>query len=109
MVIDESKVRNLRDLFCSAVTTVFGNSSSFLDFLEDYEYSNKYDCYLDCSGENYIINRETGEYVNWYKLTHIGRCICVSYSDIYEGDIETWLLNFLKEFKVKECGNETVN
>lgn len=99
MIINQTICKNLRSLFCDAVTKVFGDSMTFLDFLENDEYSIKYDCYLDYSGENYIINRETGEYVNWYKLGHIGRCIYISNSDKYDGDIDTWILNFLKEFK----------
>lgn len=89
---------DLRDLFCNAVTKVFGASTVFLDFLEDQEYSTKYDCYLDCSGENYIINRETGEYINWYKLVHIGRCINISILSRYE-NISKWIEEFLVEFK----------
>jgi hypothetical protein len=65
----------LRDLFCNAVIKVFGDSMSFIDILENDKYSSKYDCFLNYDGENYIINRDTGEYINWYKLYHIGRSI----------------------------------
>ena len=65
MLFDQTTRKDLRDLFCDAVTKVFGDSEDFLDFLENEKYSCKYDCYLDYSGENYIINRETGEYINW--------------------------------------------
>ena len=97
MIFDQRNYEDLRDLFCNAVIKIFGDSMTFLDFLEDEKYSSKYDCYLDYSGENYIINRETGEYINWYKLDHIGRCINISTSPMY--DISKWIEEFLVEFK----------
>lgn len=106
MIINQTNFteESLRDLFCDAVTKVFGDATTFLDFLEDEEYSDKYDCCLNESGENYIINRETGEYINWYKLTHIGRCINISTSstcNIQEW-IEKWFEEFLTDFKESE-------
>lgn len=95
-------INDMRDIFCSAVNKIFGDSMAFLDFLENEEYSTiKYDCYLDYNGENYIINRETGEYINWYKLDHIGRCLNISTSSEYE-DIPKWIEEFLDEFKKSE-------
>lgn len=91
----------LRDQFCIAVTKIFGDSMAFLDFLEDEKYSTKYDCYLDYSGENYIINRETGEYINWYKLDHIGRCINMSILSL-RTTVPKWIEEFLAEFKESE-------
>lgn len=98
LIFDQSDREDLRDLFCSAVTKVFGNSMMFLDFLETGKYSTKYDCYVDYDEENYIINRETGEYINWYKFTHIGRSITISTSSTSE-DISKWVKKFLIEFK----------
>lgn len=92
---------DLRDQFCNAVTKIFGDSMTFLDFLENDKYSTKYDCYLDYSGENYIINRETGEYINWYKLDHIGRCINISIIRLYTS-VPKWIEEFLNEFKESE-------
>ena len=89
---------DLRELFCNAVTKIFGDSITFLDYIENEEYSVKYDCYLDASGENYIINTETGEYINWYKLYHIGRCINISILHMYN-DVPKWFEEFLIEFK----------
>ena len=103
MIFNQTSHKDLRDLFCSAVTKVFGDSMTFLDFLENDEYSAKYDCYLDYNGENYIINRETGEYINWYKLDHIGRCINISTSFFYI-NIPKWIEDFLVKFK--ESGDE---
>lgn len=73
----------------------------FLDFLEKGKYSTKYDCYVDYDDENYIINRETGEYINWYKLNHIGRNINISTLLPYK-NIPKWIEDFLVEFKESE-------
>lgn len=62
-----------RDKFTEAIEDVFGSVNTFLAFIEADEYGTCYDVFLDSDGENYIINRETGEYVNWYKYTHVGR------------------------------------
>ena len=102
MIFNQTTRKDLRDLFCNAVTKVFGNPMIFLDFLENNKYSStKYDCYLDYNGENYIINRETGEYINWYKLDHIGRCINISILLPYK-NIPEWIEDFLVEFKNSE-------
>ena len=99
MIFNQTTRKDLRDLFCNAVTKVFGDSTTFLDFLENYDYSTiKYDCYLDHNGENYIINRETGEYINWYKLGHIGRCINIS-TLLWYKDVPKWIEDFLVDFK----------
>lgn len=102
MVFDQNNfTKDLRGLFSNTVTKIFGDSMTFLDFIENEKYSTKYDCYLDYSGENYIINRETGEYINWYKLDHIGRCINISTLSTYK-DIPKWFEKFLVEFKKSE-------
>ena len=101
MIFNQITIKNLRDIFTNAVTKVFGDSMTFLDFLENEKYSTKYDCYLDYNGENYIINRETGEYINWYKLDHIGRCINISTLLPYK-KIPKWIEEFLVEFKNSE-------
>jgi len=101
MIFNQINRKDLRDLFCNAVTKVFGDSMTFLDFLENGKYSDKYDCYLDYNEENYIINRETGEYINWYKLNHIGRCINISTFHMYN-NIPKWIEEFLVEFKESE-------
>lgn len=102
MIINQTNFieKDLRALFCDAVTEIFGDAFTFLDFLEDEDYSDKYDCCLNESGENYIINRETGEYINWYKLTHIGRCISISTSSTC--NIPEWIEEFLSDFKESE-------
>ena len=101
MIFNETSKKGLRDLFCDAVTKVFGDSETFLDFLERRKYSIKYDCYLAYYEENYIINRETGEYINWYRFDHIGRNINISTSSPYK-NIPEWIEKFLAEFKNSE-------
>ena len=98
MTFNQENYEDLRDVFCFAVSKVFGNAAAFIDFLEDEKYSEKYDCFLNSDGENYIINRETGEFINWYKLNHIGRCINISIF-MCKDSIPNWIENFLVEFK----------
>lgn len=108
MVFDQTNfhTKDLRDLFCNAITKVFGDEVKFIDFLILKKYSaDKYDCYLDYDGENYIINRETGEYINWYKLYHFGRYINISTLSAYK-DIPKWIEKFLAEFKESEGEDE---
>lgn len=92
---------DLRQLFCDAVIKVFGGYHRFFDFLENERYSAKYDCFLDGCGENYIINRETGEYINWYKMLHLGRSINIS-TELPYTNIQPWIEDFLVEFKESE-------
>lgn len=100
MIVNQTICENLRDSFCKAITNVFKDTISFFDFLINEEYSSKYDCYLDPSGENYIINRESGEYINWYKLYHVGRCINISISQAHKNlQKQKWFEIFLSEFK----------
>lgn len=98
MVFNQTNRKDLRELFSNTVSKIFGNSTAFLDFLEDEKYSSKYDCFLNYDGENYIINTETGEYINWYKLSHIGRNVNISTLSMYK-DIPEWIEEFLAEFK----------
>lgn len=98
MVFNQSNYEDIRDLFNQAITKIFGNSEIFLDFIENEKYSDRYDCYIDNDGENYIIDRECGEYINWYKFTHIGRCINISTS-LMRNKIPEWFEDFLVEFK----------
>lgn len=108
MIINQTNfAENLRDLFCDTVVEIFGDSDTFLDFVDGEGYSNKYDCFVDGCGENYIINRETGEYINWYKLTHIGRCINISTTSTC--NISRWIREFLVEFKESEGFKNEIN
>lgn len=86
-----------RKQFEDAVIKVFGETDNFLDFIENEEYSDLYNVFIPPfltanDDECYIINRGTGEYINWYKYTHIGRDI---HSTVNPNDFVT----FLEEFK----------
>lgn len=54
------------------------DADSFYDIFENDSASPRFDCVNsvgECpgNGECYIIDRETGHYINWYKLYHFGR------------------------------------
>lgn len=103
MLITQTNNENLRDIFCKCVGEVFEDYDIFLDFLENEEYSIiDYDCYFDPNGENYIINTKTGEYINWYKLYHLGRCISIMVNELEYSNIEKWIKDFLINFKESE-------
>lgn len=61
-----------RDELCEAVDRIFGSEEKFLDIIEEdlpYDYH-----YYKYEGEEiYIIDRYHNKYINWYKLTHLGR------------------------------------
>ena len=85
-----------REQFGDAVKKVFGTANNFLDFIESGKYSDLYDVIYYYDDECYIINRETGEYINWYKYTHIGRDI---HSTVHPNDF----VEFLTKFKGDSC------
>lgn len=87
-----NEIPAIRKQFEDAVKKVFGSADNFFDFIENDEYSDLYDVFYPDDGECYIINRGTGEYINWYKYTHIGRDI---HSIVNPHDFVT----FLEEFK----------
>lgn len=87
-----ANVGDLRKRFETAVVEVFGSSNKFLDYIENEEYSQSfYDVFYSGSGECYIINRSTGEYINWYKFTRIGRDI---HSTVAPDNFVEFLSNF---------------
>lgn len=96
-VYTQDGIQTLRTDFENAVKEVFdGDASSLLDVIENGEYSPSiYDVFYDYNDETYIINRSTGEYINWYKFTHIGRDIHTTISDPTKDNF----VKFLKEFK----------
>ena len=105
MILNQDNIKNMRTLFCNVVTKIFGETTAFLEFIENEKYNlSKYDCYFEYDGESYIINRETGEYINWYKFDHIGRAINISVLSNCS-NISEWLERFLVEFKGKEAIN----
>ena len=81
-----------RETFNDAVTKVFKSGIAFLDFIEHEEYDvSSYDCFVAYDDECYIINRNTGEYINWYKFTHLGRDI---HSTVNPDNFEEFLQKF---------------
>lgn len=81
-----------REAFIDAVTKVFKSSIAFLDFIEHKEYDlSSYDCFVAYDDECYIINRDTGEYINWYKFPHLGRDI---HSTVNPDNFEEFLQKF---------------
>ena len=93
-VYTQENTPGLRDKFADGIATVFFSFNAFLDFI-DGKYSPRYDVFLDYDDETYIINRETGKYVNWYKGSHIGR-------DIHTNVEPDKIVEFLREFKEDE-------
>lgn len=96
-VYTQIDIPTLRDDFINAVKEIFnGDSLSLLDIIENEEYdSSRYDAFYDYNDETYIINRLTGEYINWYKFDHLGRDIHTTISDPSKDKFE----KFFKEFK----------
>ena len=99
MIFKQSNCSDIRDILCKTVIKVFGSPDKFFEFILNESYSSNYDCYIDGSGENYIINNVTGEYINWYKLYHLGRCASTSICRFQYKTIEEWFEIFLTEFK----------
>lgn len=80
----------LRETINDLVDKNFESLDRFFDIIENDSAGPKFDC-VHSNGENasdsevYIIDRETGKYINWYKLYHIGRDAhtnCESYEEI---------------------------
>lgn len=86
-----------RDELCDEIIRIFGSGENFTDFIEDEKYSVGFDCFVESDGENYVIDNKTGEYINWYKFTHIGRCLNSRCNNIAE---------FLTKFKNSEIKEE---
>lgn len=93
---------NLRSFVVTTIDSVFGGISTFLDMVDE-GLPCKYDI-IYSNDEFYIINRKTGEYINWYKYTHVGR-------DIHMNFTPNRLKKFLKELKEEweEYYNENNN
>ena len=96
MVYTQTNVKGLREIFTNAVIEVFEDSDSFLDKIENFEYDDcVFDVFYSSDSECYIINRRTGEYINWYKFSHIGRDIHTTINPPVKENV----IEFLKEFK----------
>lgn len=90
-VYNEYNFKGLRGFVCQSIDTIFG-IDQFLDMVDSVDgLTDKYD-FIRTNDEFYIINRETGEYINWYKYTHIGRDIHMNFEPIR-------LRKFLRDLK----------
>jgi len=83
-----------RNEFVNHIENIFEDIDKFFDIIEKgvigFDYlQNPSD---GCSGEIYIVDRDTKQYVNWYKLTHIGR-------DFHTNMSDEEIVNFLKKLK----------
>ena len=65
-----------REIFTNIFTSIFSNDniSKILDIIYSGYESEKYKCWI-YDDEVYLLNKETGMFINWYKLDHIGRCL----------------------------------
>ena len=83
-----------RSEFVNHIETIFGDVDKFFDIIEEgvIEFDYLQNPSDGCSGEIYIVDRETKQYVNWYKLTHIGR-------DFHTNMTDEVIVNFLKKLK----------
>lgn len=69
---------NLRELFEKYMRENFENIDDFFDAVEENDFGSHFECACsigECvgNGEIFIIDYDTGHYINWYKLTHFGR------------------------------------
>ena len=94
---------NLRTQFEECVKEVFSDVDRFLDLIDRGGTYEKFDVVTGRDrpdDEYYVIDRETGEYINWYKYVHIGRSIHMNFNPEKMKD-------FLTRFKESEV--EVVN
>lgn len=66
-----------RELLVETVCKIFGDCDTFLDKIE-FEIINRFELFVSNgdstgSGDVLLLDTETGLYIRWYKLTHIGR------------------------------------
>lgn len=99
MIFTQQSNENLRDIFVSEVTKVFGNCINFLDFLDNEDFGPSFDFVKSSGEEVYLIDRNTGNFVNWYKMTHIGRDIHINFDP-------SMLFEFLTKCKNSGCYDE---
>ena len=66
-----------REMLVETVCKVFGDCETFLDKIE-FEVINRFELFVSNgdstgSGDVLLLDTESGLYIRWYKLTHIGR------------------------------------
>lgn len=91
MVYNQNNYPGLRDRFADTVESLF-NIDDFVEKIETDEYDcYEFDIFYNSDDECYIIDRETGNYVNWYKFTHIGRDIHMNFDP---KELSSFLIKF---------------
>ena len=73
---------------------------TFYDIFETNGAGPRFDClhlvgFCPGDGECYIVDRETGHYINWYKLYHVGRDYTTNMSS--KEEIKLFMHNFYEE------------
>lgn len=94
-VYDACNFKDLRTFVCKSIDSIFG-TEQFLDMVDNNSdgLTYKYD-FVKSNDEFYIINRETGQYINWYKYTHIGRDVHMNFNPI---KLRKFLIDLKKEW-----------
>ena len=92
-VYDTHNTPDLRELFIESINKVFDTDDDFMD-LVDNKHIIGFDIFVDTgeSDEVYIIDRNTGEYINWYEFYHLGRTMSINFEP-------SKLVDFLTRFK----------
>ena len=68
----------------------------FLGFIADGYSSSNYDIFLH-EEEVYIIDWKNNRFINWYKLSHIGRCLRIIGTDPTKEDIIKLFKDIIKD------------
>lgn len=102
----------LREELCSSVKAIFKSYDTFLDIIEDGGPVTRFEtlCTINespCNAMTYIIDTETGFFIGWYKLSHIGRSLSTNIKNL--NDLNEFLVNYLFEYQKCEGIFKEVN
>lgn len=102
----------LREELLSSVKAIYKSYNAFLDIVEDGGPVTRFETLstINESPSNamvYIIDTETGFFIGWYKLSHIGRSLSTNIMDL--NDLNEFLINYLFEYQKCEQTFEEVN
>ena len=86
-----------REILVETICKIFGDTELFLDKIE-FEIINRFELFVSNgdslgSGDVLLLDTETGLYIKWYKLTHIGRDIDTNIKS--EKELEKFLTELL--------------
>jgi len=92
-VYNTNNTPSLRENFIESINKVFDNEDDFMDLVEN-KHIIGFDIFVDTgeSDEVYIIDRNTGEYINWYEFYHLGKTMSINFEP-------SKLVDFLTRFK----------